>query len=319
MRIPLLAAISLLALPAPSVAQRPAARGTPLVLGERITLESKVLGEPAWLNVWVPTPRGDNTADRYVVIYVLDGPESLMPTAAAVDALMWEEDMPPAIVVSVQHRRRERYYTPPVSSPPAIPRGFTDIGGADTFIEFLAREAVPYVDAHYPTLPYRVLMGHSLGGLLVLHAMATQPSLFAGYVALDPSAWWDGRAVLVRLVNRLRASPMPIPRLIVAEGASDAVRPAWPVVRDAIGSRGISAYFAIPGESHTGMQYAGRHRALRALFAEYVPGYRRDAGKATRTALDSQYRELGRRWGYAVEVPRFALAELARRRAKNPP
>lgn len=42
----------------------------------------------------------------------------------------------------------------------------------------------------------RVLLGHSLGGLLVAHAFVAQPDLFGNYLMLSPSVWYDDAIVL---------------------------------------------------------------------------------------------------------------------------
>ena len=58
---------------------------------------------------------------------------------------------------------------------------------------FIEKELIPYVDSRYPTAPYRVLSGHSLGGLTVMNAFFNHTSLFNAYIAIDPSLWWDGQ------------------------------------------------------------------------------------------------------------------------------
>lgn len=288
---------------------------TPVAIGERVTLDSKVLGERRTLNVFVP-PRvtGADPNARFIVVYILDGADSYLHAVSAVTSLVWEEDMPPAIVVSVNNTNRNRDFTPRAANPSTVPRG-TSSGGANAFLDFLEREAIPYVDAHYSTMPYRVLVGHSLGGLLAIHALSERPALFSGYIALDPSMWWDDGAPVRRLFTRLQRSDAPIPRLIVVEGASNQLRPFWPRVKAAAGTRGIAEFVDVPNESHTGIQFMGRYRALRLLFAEYVPRYRTDATQATRASLDAQYRALSERWGFTVPVPAFALAAVARREA----
>ena len=308
-----------LLIPASASAQEnPASRergGETVTTGERLTLDSRVLGERRTLNVYVPRrPTAADTSGRYIVVYVLDGPDSYLHTVSAVTSLVWEEDMPPAIVVSVNNTNRNRDFTPRAANPASVPPG-TSSGGADAFLEYLQREAIPLIESRYRTLPYRVLIGHSLGGLLAIHALTARPALFSGYIVLDPSMWWDDGAPIRRLLTRLRRTEAPIPRLIVAEGGSNQLRGYWPRVREAAGTRGIVEFVDVPGESHTGIQFMGRYRALRLLFAEYVPRYRTDATQATRVSLDAQYRALSERWGFPVPVPAFALAAVARREA----
>ena len=39
-------------------------------------------------------------------------------------------------------------------------------GGADTFLKFISDELIPWVDKNYRTQSYRLLTGHSFGGLV---------------------------------------------------------------------------------------------------------------------------------------------------------
>ena len=74
--------------------------------------------------------------------------------------------------------------------------GLTPTGGGDNYLKFIRDELFPAIDSTYRTVPYRVLVGHSLGGLLALHSLLVSPDIFQSYVAIDPSVWWDDGALL---------------------------------------------------------------------------------------------------------------------------
>lgn len=42
-------------------------------------------------------------------------------------------------------------------------------GGGDMFASFLEEELIPHIDSLYPAAPYRVVIGHSLGGLTAIN------------------------------------------------------------------------------------------------------------------------------------------------------
>src|SRR6201999_1400890 len=69
-------------------------------------------------------------------------------------------------------------------------------GGGENFTAFIEKELMPHIDSLYPTAPYRILIGHSLGGLMVINTMVNHPNLFSAYIAIDPSMWWDDRKLL---------------------------------------------------------------------------------------------------------------------------
>ena len=64
-------------------------------------------------------------------------------------------------------------------------------GGGDAFLRFLKEELIPEIDRTYRTKPYRIIVGHSFGALLALHALQSEPDVFQGYIAIDPSVFWD--------------------------------------------------------------------------------------------------------------------------------
>ena len=98
-------------------------------------------------------------------------------------------------IASVSIARRTLDLTTPSSA--AIDNRFAPgNGGADAFLSFIEGELIPFVDKTYRARPYRVLAGHSLGGLFAIHSLTTKPKLFDAYIAIDPSLHWNNGAVL---------------------------------------------------------------------------------------------------------------------------
>lgn len=98
-------------------------------------------------------------------------------------------------------RGRNKDYTP---TPFVPPRGVTftmgasarldsaSTGGAEAFYAFLRDRVIPEVEARFPSDPtQRALSGHSFGGLFTTWMMESHPDLFADYLALSPSLFWD--------------------------------------------------------------------------------------------------------------------------------
>src|SRR5690606_39393109 len=44
------------------------------------------------------------------------------------------------------------------------------MGGGRNFLNFIEKELIPFIDKNYRTEPNRILVGHSLGGLLTLNS-----------------------------------------------------------------------------------------------------------------------------------------------------
>lgn len=171
-----LAFAAIVGLPAPAAAETRVVR-----------LTSKILGEERVLHVSLPLNYG-NARQRYQVIYVLDGQVrqffDITVAAASYDIVSGLPDyaMPPQIVVGVDHRDRG-----------------TDLGrNQELFTRFLVEEVVPYIDRNYRTLPYRTLIGHSLGGRFALMTFCRAPGVFPAVIAISSaggdSTSFDGLA-----------------------------------------------------------------------------------------------------------------------------
>ncbi len=156
-------------------------------------------------SIWVHVPasaRGNGPAKKkYSVIYLLDGDKNFTGVVGMVDLLssvngnnLWPE----MIVVGILNTDRTRDLTPTrvtgglwIDSSTA-----RRSGGGEAFTAFIEKELIPHIDSLYPTIPYRMLIGHSFGGLMVINTLLYHKSLFNSYVAIDPSMWWDQQRLL---------------------------------------------------------------------------------------------------------------------------
>jgi uncharacterized protein len=84
---------------------------------------------------------------------------------------------------------------------PALPP-VTNIAKANPFIHFLANELIPFVDHNFKTAPYRVLAGHSLGGLTAIDLLSNFPQYFNAYLAIDPSMWYKNEVYLKNAIAK---------------------------------------------------------------------------------------------------------------------
>ena len=172
---------------------------SPIVIGETVHLQSNTLKETR--SLLISKPAGyDNGTDRYPVLYLLDGETHFHYTTGIVNFLAENDRMPKMLVVGIVsggRARRTLDLTPP-SVAEIDNRVSPGNGGADAFLSFIADEVIPFVDKTYRTRPYRMLVGHSFGGLFGIYALITKPKLFNAYIAADPSLYWNNEAVVVQ-------------------------------------------------------------------------------------------------------------------------
>lgn len=160
----------------------------PALSGDYFEFDSQAVGRP--FHIYVRFPEGYSSEnDRYPVVYLLDG-DSLFPILAANHLfLTYDEDLPEAIVVGIAYGSfdsaiNKRGYDFSAPAPDATP----EQGGAPDFHDFLESELLPEVEERYHAdSERRILFGQSRGGYMVLYSAFTQPDLFWGRIASNPT------------------------------------------------------------------------------------------------------------------------------------
>ena len=195
---------------------QPAARTTDFIL------HSLQTGTDYSIFVAAPTPARE--PGPWPVIAFMDGDDQFKYAVAAYRAARDTGEVPPLLLVGVGYgasytkpgNRRLRDYTPTaMATEPGS-------GGADAFLAFLADTLWPELARRHPVCAdVRGLAGHSLGSLLVLHALFQRESRFNRFLASAPSLWWDERRLL-RLAAARRDSSSELPaRLFLGVGTED--------------------------------------------------------------------------------------------------
>jgi len=167
-----------------------AAGGKPeaVARAEKIMIRSAVLNEERELRISKPRSY-DQSQASYPVLYVLDGDLNFHVTAEIVRYLSAYSLIPEMIVVGVWNTDRNRDMTP--NKPKEEGARYGTAGGADNFLRFLGEEAIPFIEQSYRAQPGRTIVGHSLSGLLAVHALLARPELFSATIAISPALWWN--------------------------------------------------------------------------------------------------------------------------------
>ncbi|MEO6689284.1 MAG: alpha/beta hydrolase-fold protein, partial [Dokdonella sp.] len=238
------------------------------------SLDSAQLHQKRAIEVFLPKDGEKDPARRYETLYVLDGDWNAKLVVQTVDFLQATGWMPPVVVVSVPNffddkgvNSRDRDLTPtPQTDQPRS-------GGAPQFLAFLKTELIPYVNQHYPSSGVNLIHGHSYGGLFLNYVIATDPTIFDGYLILDPAMWWGDKEVSKLLVEKLPSTPTQGKGIFIAgrEGSAfkgmgvDSLLPAYEKAPHAL-HRQITAF---PNETHDSMKFKGTYDGLRYLYRGY--------------------------------------------------
>jgi len=172
-----------------------------LSIGKGVVLQSQVLGMARPILIAPPAGYDQGTA-RYPVLYVLDGRVHFLHAVATTRFLAQNGLMPAMIVVAIPNVApgRDHDFTPTQE------KGRQVGGGAEKFLEHMRSELFPYIEKKYRTTPYRVLFGHSLGGMFSLYTLYAYPDMFHAHIAASPYVMYDNNHVL-NLISAKGRSP----------------------------------------------------------------------------------------------------------------
>ncbi|MCD0474887.1 alpha/beta hydrolase [Flavobacterium sp. EDS] len=175
-----------------------------ITIGTIETVHSKILNEDRKIWIYVPGgyTKGTEKTEHYPVLYLLDGDAhftSVVGMTEQLSTMNGNTICPKMIVVGILNTDRARDLTPThIESdlPMMTSEASKTTGGNENFIAFIQKELMPYVEKNYPTAPYKMLIGHSFGGLTAINTLANHTNLFNSYVSIDPSMWWDKQKFL---------------------------------------------------------------------------------------------------------------------------
>jgi len=193
-----------------------------IVIGKIDSVYSKILGEQRKIWVYTPDMTSGNANQHWPVLYLLDGDghfASVVGMIQQMSQVNGNNVYPEMIVVAIPNTDRTRDLTPThvASDPPMMDSNFSkNSGGGENFVAFIEKELMPHVDSVYQTAPYRVLIGHSFGGLTVMSVLTNHTKLFNAYIAIDPSMWYDRQRFLAATETKLTEQNYAGTRLYVS-------------------------------------------------------------------------------------------------------
>lgn len=172
-----------------------------LGLGTQYILKSEVLQENRPVIISLPIGYNGNEAN-YPVLYLLDGLGNIKHEIGTVELLTESGIIPPMIIVAIESLDRSRDLTPSNAGQDVYggtgDAGIPQSGGAPKFLQFLEKELIPFVESNFRTHSYRLLEGHSFGGLFSAYALMDNPDLFDAFIIQSPALWWNKEEMTVK-------------------------------------------------------------------------------------------------------------------------
>lgn len=312
-RIPLLLGFAVVLMISSAAVAQPAA-GTV----KRFTLKSAVLGEDRI--ILIRTPAGYETNKlHYPVLYMTDGDAHMGHTASTIEFLSQNGRIPDLIVVGITNTDRTRDLTPAKSTNKnaAGELQFPTSGGADNFLKFIETELIPEIEKEYRVQPYRILAGHSLGGLFAVHAMVARPGVFSSYIAVSPSLQWENGEALKRAEAYLKNQKELRATLFVSLGNEPgAIGESFESFRAMLSKTKIKDFEwqaeLMADEDHGSVVLRSHYFGLRKVYDGWQ-GFRDPKSGAVIGGLngaDAHYKKLSERFGYSIPVPEQLINQL---------
>jgi len=306
-------------------------------IGRTEEFNSKTLKEKRRLMIYLPDSYYDTYFYKrhYPVVYLLDGDSHFFSVASIIKQM--SEDgggllFPEMIVVAILNTDRNRDLTPTRDTTEVrMGRGSGNhSGGGEKFLSFLSDDLIPHIDSLYPTTPYRLLIGHSLGGLMAVHTLIHHPQIFSAYLAIDPSIWYN-KALLLRQSREILPAADLRGRSLFIAGANSLQNglDTTTVMNDtsSLFSRHMQGIFNMrntlmatagrthlafgwkyyPEYNHNSVPLVAEYDGLRSIFDFYRLDFPHetfeDPGFKADTLLPNHYAEISRRMGYTVSPP----------------
>ena len=281
----------------------------------KLTIKSGVLAEER--EILVRTPAGyEANKLSYPVLYMTDGDAHMGHTASTIEFLARNGRISELIVVGIINTDRTRDLTPTKATGAGAAQ-FPTAGGADKFLNFIESELIPEIEKRYRVQPYRILAGHSLGGLFAIHAMISRPQLFKSYVAVSPSLQWSDEATLKRAEAFLKERKELSATLFMSIGneAGD-ISNAFDLFKQVLARTQIKGFEweaeRMSDEDHGSVVLRSHYFGLRKVY----DGWQMPRDPATGAvagglkAADEHYQKLTQKFGYTILTPENLINQI---------
>ncbi len=153
------------------------------------------------------------------------------------------------------------------------PRALEKTGGAANFAVFLKDKLIPHVESHYPCdSSRRCFVGYSLGSLLGVHLLASDPQLFQYFLLGSPSLWFNDYYLAGKL-DEIPANSLTMLKRVyvsVGEGESWEMLKSFDILRSALKHKGLGESRMrteiIDSAGHVGAMPISLYNGFRFLF-----------------------------------------------------
>lgn len=263
--------------------------------GERIVIESSLLGESREFQVLLPENYAADPSTRYPVLYLLDGDYLFTGATGILDLLGNKSQLiPDVILVGIADKGTDKYRQYMTPKGLTAPRREQDKGKASEFLAHINKELMPYITKHYRTGDKAILFGHSIGGLFVLNALLESPDSFKSYLSSSPSVWLNDYAFVKRAKKVFADSQHDTVSLYLSLGDETRMGQYGLIdVLDDLQPKNIDWQFThYPNENHVSVALLSLRNSLKHIFSGWFITERELNAISSPNQLVDQYKHL---------------------------
>ena len=286
-----------------------------IVFGQKYSIVSNILNEQ--IQVAVLTPENYHTSnEKCQVLYILDSEWNFHFVSSLVAKLASSGKIPKMIVIGITNNNRSKDLTPP-----GINDNKNRFGGGELFLKFLTEELQPWVDDNFRTHPFRILAGHSFGGLFTIYSIMKSPGAFQSYIALSPSLGRNDEQQ-VRIAEDFFKSDNILPKnLYIAVGNEGGLtyystKKLINILNTEVDNNFRYKFEELEKENHVSITTQGFINGIKFLYEDFNP--ESVEGLDDIFLIEEHFQLLSKRFGYEMKIPeeyyqKFVKEQIAER------
>lgn len=287
----------------------------PMIIGHKTVIQSEILQEEREIVIYTPKDYV-HSQEKYPILYLLDAEWNFHYVSGIVKQLASSGDIPKMIVVGIINTNRSRDLTP--AGKQDNPQRF---GGAKPFLDFLSEEVQAFMDDKFRVQPFRILAGHSFGGLFSIYSMLEKPDFFQAYIALSPSLGRNNEQQ-VRIAQQFFQEKNTLPRKLYLAVANEggftylSTQKLLHILEEQVEQEVFWKFTHFKQENHASITIQGFLEGLTFIFEGFNPEKMPELDDIF--LIEAHFKQLSERLGYALPVPeyyyqKFVQEQLAQR------
>jgi predicted alpha/beta superfamily hydrolase len=141
------------------------------IIGSSLLIQSKIMNDEREIQIFLPDGYADSDI-TYPVLYILDGQRYFLHGVSLQKSFVEFRQSPEFIIVGISKNQSDRNRDFSVNS--------------QSYMDFIKKEVIDYVDTQFRTSEKRMLFGWAYGGGFAIETMTNEPDLFDVYIAASP-------------------------------------------------------------------------------------------------------------------------------------